>query len=63
MTELKSTIPDSPLEEILRARYKYTSSDSNYFLLADFNIDLLDVSYANWSLYNNRNSKRTKKDV
>jgi hypothetical protein len=42
----------SPLNEILRACYKYVSSDGNYYILADF-INLDGVRYANWSLFNN----------
>lgn len=54
MTELKSLIPDSPLNEILRTQYKFQSSDGNYFILVDYVLDLDDVDYANWSLFNNR---------
>ena len=55
MIELKSLINnDSPLNEFFKARYKYIFSDGNYFILADYNIDLHDICYANWSLYNSR---------
>jgi hypothetical protein len=51
---LKSLVDNSsPLNEILRQQYKYISSDGNYFILVDYVINLDNVSYANWSLYNN----------
>jgi hypothetical protein len=33
-TGLKSTLKPSPLEEILRCRYKYISADNRYYILA-----------------------------
>jgi hypothetical protein len=48
---LKSLIPDSPMDEILRAQYKYISSDGNYYILVDFLLDFDNTQYANWSLY------------
>jgi hypothetical protein len=52
MEELKSLIPDDPTG-LLRTRYKYISSVGNYYILVDYNIDLQDITYANWSLYDN----------
>jgi hypothetical protein len=53
MTEpLKSLIPESPMDEILRAQIKFISSDGNYYILADYVLEDDNVSYANWSLYN-----------
>jgi hypothetical protein len=53
-SELKSLIDNSsPLNEITREQYKFISSDGNYFILVDYVRDLDNVSYANWSLYNN----------
>ena len=52
MMDLKSAVPDSPLDEILRERYKYISSDGNYYFLAD-HVNLDGVHFTNWSLHHN----------
>jgi len=46
-------VPDDPTG-LLRTQYKFDSSDGNYYILVDYNIDLQDTTYANWSLYDNR---------
>ena len=53
---LKSTIKPSPLEEILRCRYKYTSCIHNDYILAEFAIGLDCESRAYWSKYSNDDS-------
>lgn len=43
-------IPEDP-DHILRCQYKYSNQKDDYYILADFEINDIGVSYANWSKY------------